>query len=135
MIMSDETTTANPRPNGFPKSSRLLSRADFEPVYRLRCKAGDGTLLVFALCNARPGTRIGLSVSKKLGNAVVRNRLKRLLREAFRLTQHDLPAGLDVVVIPSTKDKATLENYQHSLVKLTRKVYRRLQSSTPEPEA
>lgn len=131
--MSEESPLHEPQRYLFPKSSRLLSRADFEPVYRLRCKAGDGTLLVFAFPNALPSTRIGLSVSKKLGNAVVRNRLKRLLREAFRLTQHDLPPGLDLVVIPSAVEKASLAGYQHSLVKLTRKLHRRLQAPTTEP--
>lgn len=133
-IMSDETTLSQPLPYRFPKSSRLLTRNDFDRVYRFRCKAGDGSLLVFALRNDTSATRIGLSVSRKVGNAIVRNRLKRLLREAFRLTQHDLPTGLDLVVIPTAKDKATLENYQHALVRLTKKLQRRLQTPTSEPE-
>ncbi|MBI1345355.1 ribonuclease P protein component [bacterium] len=131
--MSEDTTTSKPQRQGFPKSSRLLTRADFEPVYRFRCKAGDGTLLVFALPNHRTSTRIGLSVSKKLGNAVVRNRLKRLLREAFRLTQFDLPTGLDLVLIPTAVDKASLVSYQQSLKRLSWKLDRRLQTPPPEP--
>ena len=117
----------------FPKSSRLLTKPEFDRVYQRRCKAGDGVLLLFALDNGQPSTRIGLSVSRKVGNAVVRNRIKRLLREAFRLTQHDLPTGLDLVVIPTAPDKAALETYQRSLKRLTTKLQRRLQVQSTMP--
>ena len=76
----------------FIKAQHLRSKSDFERVYALKNKAADGVLLVFAARNEGPVTRIGLSVSKKHGGAIVRNRLKRLLREAFRLMQHQIPA-------------------------------------------
>jgi ribonuclease P protein component len=118
----------------FTKSQHLRSKADFERVYARRCKAADGVLLVFTASNGSLATRIGLSVSKKHGPAVVRNRLKRLLREAFRLVQHQIPSGLDLIVIPLAKEKAGLLDYQESLLKLTRRLHRRLQQDLPTDE-
>ena len=57
-------------------------------------------LKLVCLRRAAGGTRLGLAVSRRAGNAVVRNRIKRVLREAFRLDREDLPPGLDVIVIP-----------------------------------
>jgi ribonuclease P protein component len=113
----------------FTKSQHLRSKADFERVYDLKCKAADGVLLIFVARNETHVTRIGLSVSKKHGGAIVRNRLKRLLREAFRLTQHQIPTGLDLIAIPLAKEKASLAAYQESLVKVTRRLMRRLDSA------
>lgn len=117
----------------FSKDQHLRSKADFERVYALKCKAADGVLLLFAATNDISLSRIGLSVSKKHGGAVVRNRLKRLLREAFRLVQHQLPAGLDLIAIPLTKERASLEAYQDSLVKIVTRLKRRL-NREPKPD-
>jgi ribonuclease P protein component len=119
----------------FTKAQHLRLQADFERVYALKCKAADGVLLIFAARNKSSVTRIGLSVSKKHGGAIVRNRLKRLLREAFRLTQHQIPAGLDLIAIPLAKEKAALVAYQDSLVKVTRRLMRRLDQEANVDEA
>ncbi len=119
----------------FTKDQHLRAKSDFERVYALKCKAADGVLLVFVARNQTPVTRIGLSVSKKHGGAVVRNRLKRLLREAFRLMQLQIPQGLDLIVIPLAKQKATLAAYQESLVNVTRRLVRRLDQAARPHEA
>ena len=95
-------------------------------MYDGQCRAGDGHLLVFARRNGQTETRCGLSVSKKHGNAVRRGRLKRLLREAFRLTRHELRGGLDLILIPRQNSGATLGDYQTSLRRLVYKLERRL---------
>jgi ribonuclease P protein component len=110
----------------FTKQQHLRSKADFERVYDCKCKAADGVLLIFAADNTTDLSRIGLSVSKKHGSAVVRNRLKRLLREAFRTMQHQIPQGMDLIAIPLAKDKASLATYQESLVKLSSRLKRKI---------
>ena len=74
--------------------------ADFQRAVRQRLSAGDAWGVVFGHSNGLPYPRLGLSVSKRLGGAVVRNRWKRLLREAFRQIRPELPVGIDLIVIP-----------------------------------
>lgn len=111
---------------GFPSTRRIRSELDFARIYGLRQRASNRHLLIFAAANDLGFSRIGLSVSKKHGNAIKRARLKRLLREAFRLTQHELPAGLDLILIPQQKTGATLRDYQQSLQYLCEKLNRRI---------
>ncbi|QDV30417.1 Ribonuclease P protein component [Planctopirus ephydatiae] len=125
----------------FVKAQHLRRPAEFELVYRHKQKVADGVLLVFARQRSThvPShgteetqgkdlsiTRLGLSVSKRRGNAVVRNREKRLIREAFRLTSHERPQGLDLIVVPIATTPLTLDQVKQSLVKLSRKLERRI---------
>jgi ribonuclease P protein component len=90
-----------PSHRGFPKSARLIRPADFSRVYEQRRSAAAGPLVMYAAANGLPGepVRIGLSVSRRIGNAVVRNRWKRRLREAFRGLRRALPPGNDFVIV------------------------------------
>ena len=105
---------------------RIRRAADFERAYRRRAKASDELLLVCGCENGLDHPRLGLSVSRKLGGAVVRNRWKRLLREAFRLSREHLPAGVDLVVIPRPGAEPELRRLQVSLGQLAGRVARRL---------
>ncbi|MEP3482469.1 MAG: ribonuclease P protein component [Fuerstiella sp.] len=119
-------------PLNFSASQRVKSTADFGRCYHSGERAGDGHLLVFAVANQLPQSRLGVSVSKKHGNAVARNRKKRLLRESFRLLQHQLPVGIDLVLVPRQRADSTAADYQKSLTRLMKKLIRRLDTGSQQ---
>jgi len=84
----------------FTKSERLLKKNEFQKVFDEDRTFRNNELLVYALPNGMDKSRIGLVVGKKVGNAVRRNRIKRILREAFRLNKGLLRFGVDLVLIP-----------------------------------
>lgn len=99
---------------GFPRSARLLRHADFERVYKKGRRHFSAHMTVFYLARtAGEGSRIGFTVGRALGGAVVRNRMKRLLREAVRLRHPGVALAVDVVINPKksllTADFAVLQ--------------------------
>jgi ribonuclease P protein component len=83
---------------GFPREARILTGPEFRRVYRRGRRLHRPPLRVVALRREGAGSRLGLSVGKKVGNAVVRNRWKRVIREAFRLNRHELAEHWDLVI-------------------------------------
>ncbi len=114
-----------PRGQRFPRSLRIVRRSDFRAVFASRCVVSDPTLVVHAIRRSGP-TRIGISVSKKAGNAVVRNRWKRLIREAFRRNRARLPQGLDCVIRPRRGGRPDYALVEAALVRLLHRADRRL---------
>ncbi len=119
------------KPFAFRPEERLRRPADFRRVYDRRRSVSDDALIVYACPNGLPHLRLGLSVSRKVGPAVHRNRLRRLYREAFRLTRHEMPGGLDLVLIPRRPEPPTLEQLKRALPQLVRRIAQKLAREAP----
>jgi ribonuclease P protein component len=100
----------------FSRRQRLTLALEFQRAYAARTSVVRGPLRVHAVPNQLPMARLGLSVPRRVGTAVRRNRVKRLLREAFRLHQAQLPAGLDLVIGVQPHDEVALNVYAQALV-------------------
>jgi ribonuclease P protein component len=83
----------------FRKRDRLRTRADFARVFAGKCSAANANLVVYVGENRLGRSRLGLSVSKRVGVAARRNYVRRRIREAFRTQKEDLPKGLDIVCV------------------------------------
>ena len=105
----------------------LKKNIDFQKVYKSGKSYANKYLVMYVLENGTDITRIGISVSKKVGNSIVRHRLARLIREAFRLSTSCIPDGYDYVVVAraSLKDKGFFET-KESMIHLLKlhKLYR-----------
>ncbi|QQE12626.1 ribonuclease P protein component [Planctomycetota bacterium] len=83
----------------FPRSHRLSGNNQFAAVYQAKMRKNAGPISILTKPNDLPHNRLGLSVSRKVGNAIKRSRIKRLLRESYRLTQHQQPTAYDIVIV------------------------------------
>ena len=110
----------------FPKTVRLVSQLDFDRVFRDGIVASDSVLVVHAVRGKQPWTRIGLSVSKRVGNSPARNRWKRLIRESFRLQKNEIPVNIDMVVRPKRGAVPDFDLIFASLLKLAMQLDRKL---------
>ena len=103
------------------KSVRLRDNREYNVVYK-RGKTYHNRNFSLVVYNSKKGTRIGFSVTKKYGNAVERNRIKRKLREIVRLNFSEFDKGLDMVIIPkkNTED-LTYKQLESALLHVCRK--------------
>lgn len=88
----------------------IKKNRDFQEVYRRGKSFANRLLVMYVKEVDRPQSRIGISVSKKVGNSIVRHRITRLLRESFRLHEDATEKGLDIVVV--VRMSAKEENYK-----------------------
>lgn len=114
-----------------PRSSRLKSDRLIRAVTRNGIRESRGPLLVQAIVNGLTRCRLALRTVRVVGNAVRRNRVRRMLREAFRLMQHDLPRGYDVLVTIRPHEPLLLADYQRLLSAVLLKIHRRHSDSQP----
>ncbi len=115
---------------------RLSNDRDFQAVYDFKIRKAHGPLLVFIKPNSLPEHRLGLSVGRRVGNAVARGRVKRLLREAFRHERHALPipdegahdtephAAYDIIVVARPHTPMPLSAYRATLAELVARAHR-----------
>ena len=120
-----------PKECGFPSRYRIRRQADFDRVYGSSVVVADQVLVIHGSRNDLPFSRLGLSISRKVGKAVVRNRWKRLIREAFRRCRDGLPAGYDFVVRPRRGASADYRAIHHSLPRLARRLVPKLPENRP----
>ncbi len=120
---------------GFGRRSRLLRRDDFKLTFETgRRLKGDNLILWFASAPAKDAlSRFGVSVSSKLGGAVFRNRIKRLLREAFRLNQARFKPGFRVIGYP--RPGCRWKTYEEARVELMQLSAKARLLSVPEATA
>jgi ribonuclease P protein component len=116
---------AQPEPRfTLPRSVRIRSRSDFDRIFAARCSAADSRIRVHAQANALGYARLGLAVGRRYGNAIQRNRIKRLLREAFRHVRHHLPPA-DYIIVPVPRREPTVDQLQTSIRALSEQVVTR----------
>ena len=137
-----ETETMNSKPFGVRQAPRLgpaervCARKDFERLRKEGRRGGDSVLRVLVARNGLEISRIASAVPRRYGKAVVRNRMRRHYKEAFRRDKDSLPPGLDILVSPARGAlEATLEDVRASLQRCVAKVARRLEQRSPKAGA
>ncbi|MGE3107629.1 MAG: ribonuclease P protein component [Phycisphaerales bacterium] len=124
----------SPRRLHFRRAQRLTHAREFDAVFDASVRKPAGPLTVFGISNGTAVTRLGLSIGRRVGGAVVRNRIKRLLREAFRILQHDMPKGLDLIITVRPHAPLRLAAYRELLLDAVRRVDTELQRRTRRRE-
>lgn len=105
------TTDDTSRVFVFRRRHRLSQNREFQSVYDKGVRRVNGPLAVYGVPNNLPHARLGISVGKRLGNAVRRSRMKRMLRESFRLLRVEMPPGYDLVISVRPHRPLPLERY------------------------
>ncbi len=90
----------------YPRGARIARKADYDAVYRNGKRRSSSHFTVFLKANDLPHSRFGFSIKRALGGAVVRNRIRRRVREVVRLHREEISAGWDFVIHP----KANVQN-------------------------
>jgi ribonuclease P protein component len=127
--------TGKPAAFHFRPHEHLRRPADFKRVYDRRRSVSNDILILYAAPNELSHNRLGLSISRKFGGAVKRNRMRRLFREAYRLSRHQMSTGLDLVLIPRPNVQPILADLTAMLPKLVGQVARKLsRDAVPPPE-
>ena len=98
------------------KTSSLRSNQDFKKVYKIGKSYANKYLIMYVLENGTSENRLGISVSKKVGNSVVRHHLCRLVREVYRLHENMFNSGLDIVVVARANAKSILYTDMESAI-------------------
>lgn len=100
-------------------AGKLVRKADFDAVYRNGKRRSSSHFTVFLKANDLPQSRFGFSIKRALGGAVVRNRIRRRIREVVRLHRQEISAGWDFVIHPKTNvERAEFAALENDLLRL-----------------
>ena len=103
----------------YPRGARLVRKADFDAVYRNGKRRSSSHFTVFLKANELPESRFGFSIKRALGGAVVRNRMRRRIREVVRLHREEISTGWDCVIHPKPNvENATFAVLESDLLRL-----------------
>ena len=120
---------------GVAKPDRIKSKLDFAAIYAGRASLRDHLLTVCWRRSDRERPRLGLSVGRRHGGAVERNRMKRRLREIFRRDQDEVPEHVDLILVPrALPEPPDLTALRDSFRRLMRRLAKRIDAA-PEPTA
>jgi len=104
------------------QSESLKDNEDFKEIYRTGKSYANKFLIMYVKRNEKSNNRLGISVSKKVGNSVVRHRITRLIRESYRLSEDSFLSGLDIIVVARVgargKEYSEIESALLHLMKL-----------------
>lgn len=106
------------------QSETLRSNEDFKEIYRTGKSYANKYLIMYVRKNDTGRNRIGISVSKKVGNSVVRHRIARLIRESYRLSEDSFLSGFDIIVVARTGAKGRDYNEIESALLHLRKLHK-----------
>ncbi|WP_291322803.1 ribonuclease P protein component [Desulfonatronospira sp.] len=119
----------------FHKHLRLVKRSWFKTCYTSGKRYHTRHFIIFVLPNGLDHWRLGITASRKIGPAVLRNRIKRLVRETFRLNQSQVPLNADYVVVTKKRDdlkQLNLDMVQEQILRF----FRHIRPRTPDqPDA
>ncbi len=110
----------------------LKKNHQFRAVYNRGRSIANKYLVMYVLKNNTDGNRLGISVSKKIGNSVVRSRVTRLIREAYRLSEQNIKSGYDIVVIARAAMKDTVYKEAHRSLNHLFKIHKLINDHSKE---
>lgn len=127
----------------FRRSQRLHGHGAFKTVLEARARAEGRAIAVHAMPNGGAVSRLGISIGRRIGSACARNRIKRLLREAYRLSQHEHPRGApapyDIVVVVRPHETLSVDDYREALCSALQSLHltwqKRANKSSPKSHA
>ncbi|MCD8353982.1 MAG: ribonuclease P protein component [Clostridiales bacterium] len=118
------------------KTVTIKSNRDFQRLYRRGRSAAGPTLALYWQRNRKGESRVGITTGTKLGHAVVRNRVRRQIREIYRLHKDELIPGRDIVIVARVRAvSAGYHAMERDFLRLTKKLGLRKPVSPAEPEA
>lgn len=124
MTIQDESK--RPRPNyPFGPAKRLRSTTEIASVFAKKCTATSEAMVIYLSDNGLGWSRLCVIASRRVGNAVRRNAIRRRLREIFRRNQHDLAQGVDIVCVVSPRANVVYSDLENTFRSLTERAMRK----------